>query len=67
MADYSDIESKLDAADFVEEYEIGPGKRRVRRKFDKGYLDMMARAEGLASRRAAGSAFKLAKFQEPSD
>ena len=67
MADYSDIETKLDTADFVEEYEVGPGKRRVRRKFDVAYLNMMARAEGLASRRSTGTAFRVAKFTEPSD
>lgn len=68
MATYSDMQDSLDDADFVEEYEVGNGKRRVKRKFGPDFLRSRAMAEGLAARRnGTGAMFKGVKIQEPSE
>ncbi len=69
MANYNSASTALDTAlssDLVEEYEVGNGKRRVKRGSIKGQIDGLARLEGMAARRASG-AFRLGKPQEPSE
>lgn len=70
MANYTNAQSALNSAissDLVEEYEVGNGKRRVKRGSVKSQLAAAAMLDGLVARRAAGSPFRLAKLQEPND
>lgn len=67
---YDNIKTNLESAasnEFVEEYEVGSGKRRVKRGPIKDQVNSMLRLEGLVARRASGGLLKLAKFKEPSD
>tara|TARA_R110000803_G_scaffold34016_1_gene74440 strand:+ start:1447 stop:1656 length:210 start_codon:yes stop_codon:yes gene_type:complete len=69
MADYTAASSGIESAignDLVEEYEIGNGKRRVKRGSIKDQIDASARLEGLVARRAGGM-LNLAKMQEPTN
>jgi len=70
MANYTNAQTALDSAmanDLVEEYEIGNGKRKVKRGSVLTQVNALARLEGMASRRSSGSMLRLAKLQEPSE
>lgn len=70
MANYTNAQNALNSAissDLVEEYEVGNGKRRVKRGSVTSQINAAARLEGLVARRSAGTPFNLAKLQEPSD
>lgn len=71
MADYSTASGNAEDAiedatsgGMVEEYEIGPGKRRVKRGRAIDQLKAALFLEGLAARRAAGGLFRIAKIKE---
>lgn len=72
MADYSSASSNAEdalanaAEGLVEEYEIGPNRRRVKRGKLQDQVQAAALLEGLAARRAGGGIFKLAKPRNPS-
>ena len=71
MADYSDAASNAqdaldDATDgLIEEYEIGPRGRRVKRGRAKDQIEAAILLEALAARRGAGGIFKLGKPRAP--
>lgn len=72
MADYSTAASNAedalaDAAEgLVEEYEIGPNRRRVKRGKPQDQVQAALLLEAFAARRAAGGIFRLAKPRNPS-
>lgn len=70
MADYqtaaNSAETSLNSATdggMVEEYEIGPNRRRVKRGRSKDQIEAAVRLEGLAARRGGGL-FRVAKLKD---
>lgn len=69
MADYSTASSAANSAltgtgELVEEYEVGPGRRRVKRGKATEQVAAAAMLEGLAARRAAGGLLRVAKTKD---
>lgn len=69
MSDYdsaSDAVASSLGEGLIEEYEIAPNKRRVKRGAVQGQVQAAAMLEGLAARRAAGGIFNVAKTKDTS-
>jgi len=69
MADYSTAAANaadaLDASEIIEEYEIGPRGRRVKRGKPADQLAAALILEGIAARRGGKAIFTLAKPVNP--
>lgn len=71
MADYSTASTNATTSlnestdgGFVEEYEVAPGRRRVKRGKPMEQVQAALLLEGIAARRSAGSMFRVAKMKD---
>lgn len=71
MADYSTASNNAAASlnastdgGFVEEYEVSPGRRRVKRGKPMEQVQAALMLEGIAARRSAGGLFRVAKQKD---
>ena len=71
MADYSTASSAANSAlntsadgGMVEEYEIGPNRRRVKRGRAADQIAGALLLEGIAARRSAGGLFRVVKIKD---